>query len=66
MLQLCHGQHVDATAGSRGAAVGRAAQRGDVELAIPSIAVIARSARVGSGSANSSSIPVGTTCQDKP
>jgi hypothetical protein len=32
---------------------------------IPSIALIARSARFGSGSANSSSIPVGVTCHDR-
>jgi len=35
-------------------------------LRIPSIACIARWARPRSGSANSSSIPVGTTCQDRP
>jgi anti-sigma B factor antagonist len=33
---------------------------------IPNITRIARSARSGSGSANSSSIPVGATCHDSP
>ncbi len=35
-------------------------------LLIPSIAFIARSARFGSGSANNSAHPAGTTCQDSP
>jgi hypothetical protein len=35
-------------------------------LPIFSIACIARWARSGSGSLNTSSIPLGTTCQDRP
>jgi hypothetical protein len=35
-------------------------------LRMPSIACMARSARAGSGSAKSSSMPAGVTCHDRP